>query len=259
MLVLGEPDYPPMLALLEDAPPAIAVLGDPALLSRRAVGLVGARNASANGQRMAETLAAELASQAILVVSGLARGIDTAAHTGALHTGQTAAAVAGGLDMPYPPENAKLQARIAEQGVVIAEAPLGTAPQSRHFPRRNRIIAGLSLGLVVVEAAAQLRQPDHGAAGVGRPPRRNGDPRLAAGPALPRVQRPNPRRRHPGRPGRRRDRGAADRPPASRTSYPWDSRNLPNPGTRPSRQRTGHRRNPRCAPCSGLTPRRLTI
>ena len=106
MLVLGEPDYPEMLAMLEDAPPVISVLGDPALLSRRAVGLVGARNASANGQRMAEALAAELAAQDVLIVSGLARGIDTAAHTGAMHTGHTAAAIAGGLDMPYPAENA---------------------------------------------------------------------------------------------------------------------------------------------------------
>ena len=139
--------------MLEDAPPVLSILGDAALLSRRAVGLVGARNASANGQRMAEALAADLASRDILVVSGLARGIDTAAHTGALHTGTTAAAIAGGLDVPYPPENAALQARIAEHGVVVAEAPLGTAAQSRHFPRRNRIIAGLSLGVVVVEAA----------------------------------------------------------------------------------------------------------
>ena len=153
MLVLGEHDYPEMLALLEDAPPAIAILGDAALLARRAIGLVGARNASANGQRMAEALAAELASHGVIVVSGLARGIDTAAHTGALHTGHTVAAIAGGLDMPYPAENTALQARIAERGVVIAEAPLGTAPQSRHFPRRNRIIAGLSMGVVVVEAA----------------------------------------------------------------------------------------------------------
>ena len=153
MLVLGEPDYPDMLAMLEDAPPILSVLGDVALLTRRAVGLVGARNASANGQRMAEALAAELAMQDVLVVSGLARGIDTAAHTGALHTGATAAAVAGGLDMPYPPENTALQARIAERGVVVAEAPLGTAPQARHFPRRNRIIAGLSRAVVVVEAA----------------------------------------------------------------------------------------------------------
>ncbi|WP_158742507.1 DNA-processing protein DprA [Acidisphaera sp. L21] len=153
MLVLGDLDYPPLLATLEDAPPAISIFGDPALLTRRAVGLVGARNASANGQRMAEALAADLASHGMLVVSGLARGIDTAAHIGALHTGTTVAAIAGGLDVPYPAENTALQSRIAEHGVVIAEAPLGTAPQSRHFPRRNRIIAGLSLGVVVVEAA----------------------------------------------------------------------------------------------------------
>ena len=153
LLVLGEPDYPELLALLVDAPPVIAVMGDPALLSRRAVGVVGARNASANGQRMAEALSAELASLGVLIVSGLARGIDTAAHTGALHTGHTAAAIAGGLDIAYPAENAALQARIGEKGVVIAEAPLGTAPQARHFPRRNRIIAGLSMAVVVVEAA----------------------------------------------------------------------------------------------------------
>jgi DNA processing protein len=153
MLFLGGPDYPPLLALLEDAPPAIAVLGDPAALGARAVALVGARNASANGQRMAEALAAELAAGGLVVVSGLARGVDTAAHRGALSAGRTVAAVAGGLDRPYPPENAALQRRIAEQGAVVAEAPLGTAPQARHFPRRNRVIAGLSLGVVVVEAA----------------------------------------------------------------------------------------------------------
>jgi DNA processing protein len=102
---------------------------------------------------MAEALATDLAARNIVIVSGLARGIDAAAHQGALAVGQTVAAVAGGLDQPYPPENAALQARIAERGAVIAEAPLGTAPQSRHFPRRNRIIAGLSLGLVVIEAA----------------------------------------------------------------------------------------------------------
>ena len=152
MLFAGEPDYPPLLALLDDAPAAIAVLGDPALLASRAIALVGGRNASANGQRMAETLAAELA-RSLVVVSGLARGIDAAAHAGAMQTGRTIAAVAGGLDMPYPPEHADLQRRIAESGAVLSEAPLGTAPQARHFPRRNRIIAGLSLGVVVVEAA----------------------------------------------------------------------------------------------------------
>lgn len=154
LLVLDGPDYPPLLALLEDAPPILAVLGDPAALSVPAVAFVGARNASANGQRMAERLAEEVAAAGYAVVSGLARGIDGAAHLGALRAGITIAAIAGGLDKPYPPEHASLQAQIAaEGGAVVAEAPLGTAPQARHFPRRNRIIAGLSLGVVVVEAA----------------------------------------------------------------------------------------------------------
>ena len=154
LIFLGDRTYPTLLTLLSDPPPLLAVLGNPALmLSDRTVGIVGARNASANGMRMAEALATDLASRGITVVSGMARGIDAAAHEGALAVGHTIAAVAGGLDHPYPPENAKLQARIAERGAVVAEAPLGTAPQSRHFPRRNRIIAGLSLGLVVVEAA----------------------------------------------------------------------------------------------------------
>lgn len=152
LLVVDEPGYPPLLSLLEDAPPALAVLGDPAALSLPAVALVGARNASANGQRIAERLAAELA-HGLLVISGLARGIDAAAHEGAMSSGRTVAVVAGGLDVPYPAQHAALQRRIAENGAVVAEAPLGTAPQARHFPRRNRIIAGLSLGVVVVEAA----------------------------------------------------------------------------------------------------------
>jgi DNA processing protein len=154
MLVFGEAAYPALLADLPDAPGAVAVLGSPAHLERRAVALLGARNASANGQRVAAVLAAGLAEAGLAVVSGLARGIDAAAHEATLQAGGvTLAAVAGGIDVPYPPEHAKLQARIAETGAVIAEAPLGTAPQSRHFPRRNRIIAGLSLGVVVVEAA----------------------------------------------------------------------------------------------------------
>ena len=152
IVCLGQSEYPPLLALLDDAPPVIGVLGDPAALSEPAVALVGGRNASANGQRMAENLGAELA-QVVIVVSGLARGIDAAAHTGALQTGRTVAAVAGGLDVPYPTEHADLQRRIAAGGAVVTEAPLGTTPQARHFPRRNRIIAGLSLGVVVVEAA----------------------------------------------------------------------------------------------------------
>ena len=155
MLFLGDPDYPPLLAMLESGPPLISILGDPSVFRIRAIALVGARNASANGQRLAELLAADLGIAGFAIVSGLARGIDAAAHRGALRTGRTIAAIAGGLDMPYPPENAGLQAQIAENGAVIAEAPLGTAPQARHFPRRNRIIAGLSLGVVVVEAAPQ--------------------------------------------------------------------------------------------------------
>src|SRR5690348_13399781 len=138
--------------VLDDAPATITVLGDLSALTDRSVALVGGRNASANGQRVAENLAAELA-HSLVVVSGLARGIDAAAHTGALLAGRTVAAVAGGLDVPYPPEHADLQRRIAEAGAVVTEAPLGTAPQARHFPRRNRIIAGLALGVIVVEAA----------------------------------------------------------------------------------------------------------
>ena len=155
ILVLGGPDYPPLLALLDAAPPALSVLGDVGALTARAVALVGARNASANGQRMAEILAADLALAGLVVVSGMARGIDTAAHTGALSAGRTVAAIASGIDIAYPPENTALQRRVAEGGAVVAEAPFGTAPQARHFPRRNRVIAGLSLGVVVVEAAPQ--------------------------------------------------------------------------------------------------------
>ncbi len=155
VIFLDDPDYPALLAQLPDAPPAISVLGDPACLTRQAVAIVGSRNATVNGMAMAEEMAGELAGQGVVVVSGLARGIDAAAHHGALTTGLTVAAIAGGLDRPYPPEHADLQARIAERGCVVAEAPLGTAPQARHFPRRNRVIAGLSLGVVVVEAALQ--------------------------------------------------------------------------------------------------------
>ncbi len=155
LLILGDASYPPLLAQLPDAPPAIAVVGDVALLHRRLVAIVGSRNASSNGMRIAEALAAELGDRGIVVVSGLARGIDAAAHRGALFVGPTVACIAGGLDHPYPPENVALQAQIAERGAVVAEAPLGTMPQSRHFPRRNRIIAGLTLGCVVVEASAR--------------------------------------------------------------------------------------------------------
>ncbi len=153
LLFLGDGTYPSLLALLADAPPVITVLGDITSFLPRAVGIVGARNASSNGQRMARALAADLTARQIVVVSGMARGVDGAAHEGAMENGRTIAATAGGIDQPYPPEHINLQARIAERGCVITEAPFGTAPQARHFPRRNRLIAGLSLGVVVVEAA----------------------------------------------------------------------------------------------------------
>jgi DNA processing protein len=154
VLFLDDQDYPPLLALLDDAPAVLAVLGNMAVFAPRAVALVGSRNASVNGQRLAEGLAQELAEAGLVVVSGLARGIDAAAHEGALRGGLTIACVAGGIDVPYPPEHAPLQQRIlAAGGAVVAEMPPGTSPQARLFIRRNRIIAGLSLGVVVVEAA----------------------------------------------------------------------------------------------------------
>lgn len=152
-LFLDTPDYPEFLSHIADPPPALCVMGDIAHLALPGIGMVGSRNASSNGRRIAETLAGDLAGRGYAIVSGLARGIDSAAHLGALANGVTIACVAGGLDVPYPPENAALMERIARDGVVASEMPLGTTPQARHFPRRNRIIAGLSLGLVVVEAA----------------------------------------------------------------------------------------------------------
>ena len=152
LVAWGEPDYPPALAVVEDAPPLLSVVGDARLMQRRAIAVVGARNASANGRRFARDIAADLGRNGFLVVSGLARGIDAAAHQGALETG-TLAVVAGGVDVVYPEENQALHEAIAERGVIAAELPVGTEPQARHFPRRNRIISGVSLGILVVEAA----------------------------------------------------------------------------------------------------------
>ncbi len=151
-LFLGEEGYPPLLAEMEAAPPALIVKGDAALLDRQAVAIVGARNASAAACRYARGLARALGEAGLLVVSGLARGIDSAAHDGALATG-TAAVIAGGIDVVYPPENEERQQAVAERGLLIAEMPPGTEPRARHFPYRNRIIAGLSSGTVVIEAA----------------------------------------------------------------------------------------------------------
>ena len=150
----GEPLYPAALAAIDDAPPLLAVLGAPELLQRPMVAVVGARNASANGRRFARDLAAALGESGLVVVSGMARGIDAAAHLGALPTG-TAAVVAGGIEIVYPEENRGLYEALRRQGAVLGEMPLGTEPQARHFPRRNRIISGMARGVVVVEAAAR--------------------------------------------------------------------------------------------------------
>ncbi|NIJ40037.1 DNA processing protein [Parvibaculum indicum] len=152
LLVLGDADYPPPLALTDPPPPVIAVKGKLSLLTRDTIAMVGSRNASAAGRRIAGDIAKGLSERGYVVASGLARGIDTAAHQASLASG-TIAVVAGGLDIFYPPENEKLQRIIGEEGLLMGEMPLGTSPQARHFPRRNRLISGLSLATVVVEAA----------------------------------------------------------------------------------------------------------
>lgn len=154
MLVPGGPDYPAGLMEMPDAPPLLWLRGDPAWLARPMVAMVGARNASSLGVRMARRLSAALGAAGQVVVSGLARGIDAEAHGAALATG-TVAVMAGGVDVIYPEEHASLAARIAEGGCLLSEQPMGLIPQARHFPLRNRIIAGLSRAVVVVEAAAR--------------------------------------------------------------------------------------------------------
>ncbi|EME68812.1 Rossmann fold nucleotide-binding protein [Paramagnetospirillum caucaseum] len=154
LLGLAEPDYPSWLAALDDAPPLLCVQGDTSVLARPMVAMVGARNASLNGRNFARRLAADLGRAGYVVASGMARGIDTAAHQGALASG-TVAVLAGGTDVVYPPENSDLWREISLAGAVVSEMPVGTQPQASHFPRRNRIISGLSLGVVVVEANAR--------------------------------------------------------------------------------------------------------
>lgn len=152
-LIAGcEEEYSSVLATLDDAPPLLSIKGQSHLMHRRGLAIVGARNASLNGVRFAERLAQELSAAGLVIISGLARGIDGAAHKGSLKHG-TIAVVAGGLDIYYPPEHHALQDEIAENGLVIAELPPGTRPQARHFPRRNRLVSGLSMGVLVVEAA----------------------------------------------------------------------------------------------------------
>ncbi len=154
LLLVGDPGYPSLLAAIDPAPPVLWIIGDAELFKRSAVAIVGARNASALGMRTARRLARELGALEHVVVSGLARGIDAAAHEASLATG-TIAVLAGGLDEPYPPENVDLAKRIAEKGLLLSELPFGTVPTAQHFPRRNRLISGLARGVVLVEAAAR--------------------------------------------------------------------------------------------------------
>ncbi|WP_240320679.1 DNA-processing protein DprA [Sphingomonas crusticola] len=151
-LLFGRDHYPALLAETETAPPALIVIGNDTLPARPTVAMVGARNASAAAIRFARQLAHDLAERGIVIVSGLARGIDTAAHMGSL-AGGTIGVIASGLDIFYPPENEALQREIGTRGLIVSEQPPGTEPHARHFPSRNRVIAGLAQGTVVVEAA----------------------------------------------------------------------------------------------------------
>ncbi|MDT8855272.1 DNA-processing protein DprA [Paracoccaceae bacterium Fryx2] len=154
LLCFGEADYPAALHDLADAPPVLWVQGNAALLNRPMVAMVGARNASSLGLRMARRLAESLAEAGFVVVSGLARGIDAEAHAAALASG-TVAVQAGGVDVVYPVENAALAADIAAKGCRVSEQPMGMEPQARHFPQRNRIVSGLAQAVIVVEAAGR--------------------------------------------------------------------------------------------------------
>lgn len=151
VIIAAEENYPLALAAIDDAPPVISILGNIKLAHKSCIAMVGARNASLNGRKFAEKLATELGQQGQTIVSGLARGIDTAAHMGSLASG-TIAVVAGGIDVIYPEENTKLYEQIKEQGLIIAESPFGQVPFAQSFPRRNRIVSGLSKGVIVVEA-----------------------------------------------------------------------------------------------------------
>jgi len=149
----GEPEYPYMLSQIEDAPPVISVLGNAEILSKPSLGVVGARNASMIGRKICTEFCDRVSDAGFVITSGLARGIDTAAHEASLKGG-TVAVVAGGIDVIYPPENEKLYKAIIENdGAIVAESPFGVEPLARHFPKRNRIISGLSLGVLIVEAA----------------------------------------------------------------------------------------------------------
>ena len=165
LIAFGTPAYPSLLSQIDDPPPLLWAIGDLSLLARPAISIVGARNATSLGRRMARRLAAECAEAGIAVVSGLARGIDAEAHRAALPHG-TIAVQPGGIDVLYPRENADLAIEIARHGLRLSEQPIGMAPQARHFPARNRIVSGLSLATLVIEAAQRsgsLITADHAA------------------------------------------------------------------------------------------------
>ncbi|NNE89424.1 MAG: DNA-protecting protein DprA [Silicimonas sp.] len=153
-IAIGSAQYPPILAEIPDPPPILWCTGDICLLQKKPIAVVGARNASSLGTRMAKKLAKDLGAHDFTITSGLARGVDTAAHVAALETG-TIAVMAGGVDVIYPKENTVLAQEIEEKGLLISEMPVGTVPQARHFPNRNRIISGLARATIVVEAAAK--------------------------------------------------------------------------------------------------------
>jgi len=154
LLLSCDADYPKLLSHIPDAPPALSIHGNAALLNKPCVAIVGARNASLNGRRFAERLARSLSEAGMVVVSGLAAGIDASAHQGAMGKG-TVGVIAGGIDVVYPPENAPLHEAMIQQGCVVAEMPFATPINARLFPRRNRIVSGMSKGVVVVEASVQ--------------------------------------------------------------------------------------------------------
>ncbi|MEZ5757263.1 MAG: DNA-processing protein DprA [Emcibacteraceae bacterium] len=154
LIVFGDSLYPRPLAATEDAPPVMMGLGHTHLLQQKSFAIVGARNASAVGLKIATSFARKLGEAGYIISSGMARGIDAAAHHGALESG-TIAVLAGGADVIYPRENSVLYEQIRQTGLILSEMPFGTQPQARHFPRRNRIISGLSLGVLVVEATHQ--------------------------------------------------------------------------------------------------------
>ena len=154
LIAWGEPGYPALLHHIEDPPPLISLLGHRHLLVKKTIAIVGARNASLNGKKIAREIATSLGQGGLMVVSGMARGIDAEAHAGALESGSVGV-LAGGVDIVYPKENTRLYSALKESGALISEIAPGTRPQARHFPRRNRIISGMARGVVVIEAGAR--------------------------------------------------------------------------------------------------------